>query len=201
MIEVAEKILKYSVPILREGGISSDGDCLGSFNAEEYLPFILDDDKVELLIAMDQVMEKMITMSAVDWCGVYMRIPDQDHLELPTESLLKICYRGGSSRALFPLTNDPTQQSNSASVAMSAQANRIDDVKDYVSQGGHYYQCDARVQSEYCHPLVDQQGECIGIVDLESFEKQSFSDENFMSQILEMTERIESLLRAFVAEI
>jgi L-methionine (R)-S-oxide reductase len=200
MLQKAESILTYEVPIISDAGDCSGSDCMGSFNAEEYLPFLIDEDKSELLFALDILMEEMFSLDAIDWCGVYLSIPPKDHLEVFTPCLLKISYRGAISRGLFPLTQDFAQKSNNSTVALTGKPITVDDVQDYVGSGGCYYECDIRVRSEYCHPLFNHAGNVIGIVDIESFTPKSFSRDDLMPQIDSMLERIEALLRAFGAD-
>lgn len=200
MISQVEQILSYDVPVVSGQGNCAGSDCLGSFNAEEYLPFLIDEDKAELLLAMDHIMQEMIEVDQVDWCGVYLKIPAQEHYELFHNSLLKICYRGAVSRGLFPLTESFAKQSNNSTVGLTGEAVTVDDVQDYVTAGGCYYECDRRVRSEYCHPLFDHDGDVIGIVDIESFTPKSFSESKRMEELQEMLERIEALLRAFRAD-
>lgn len=200
MLKKAESLLNYKVPIIKEEGACTGSDCMGSFNAEEYLPFLLDEDKSELLFAMDDLMEEMFALENVDWCGVYMSIPAREHLEVYDPCLLKISYRGAISRGLFPLTEAFAEKSNNSTVALSAKPVTVDDVQDYVTSGGCYYECDMRVRSEYCHPLFAHDGKVVGIVDVESFTPNTFSDEERMQKIHQMLECIEALLRAFSAD-
>jgi putative methionine-R-sulfoxide reductase with GAF domain len=50
-------------------------------------------------------------------------------------------------------------------------------VAEYVAQGGEYYTCDPKVQSEACLPMFDNISGCIGIIDAEAFSTGIFDEQ------------------------
>jgi hypothetical protein len=44
----------------------------------------------------------------------------------------------------------------------------IDDVAAWRAEGGGYYECDPKVKSEVCLPIVDEHDRVLGILDAES---------------------------------
>jgi len=194
-----EQIISYQVPVVLDGGDCTGAGELGTFHYEQHLPFELDEDRTALLLQLDLWMEKLHALERIDWCGVYMAIPEQPEFEINCDSLLKLVYRGDISRGLFPLTEEFACSSNNSTVGITGKPIIIDDVYDYIKSGGCYYECDERVKSEYCHPFFKKGGEVIGIIDLESFSKATFSDEEMMSELEPALEQIEELLQRFVA--
>ncbi len=66
--------------------------------------------------------------------------------------MLKKAYRGEASRAVFPLTAEFALGSNNSWVGINATAKLVRDVREYA---GPYYECDAKVRSELCLPILD----------------------------------------------
>jgi putative methionine-R-sulfoxide reductase with GAF domain len=89
-------------------------------------------------------------------------------------ALVKLAYRGRESRPEFPLTEAFARSSNNVQVALTGKALVLDDVRAHVAAGGAYYECDPRVQSEACLPLLDANGKCVGIIDAESSQPRYF---------------------------
>ena len=197
-MKTVDQVLQYQVPIITSNGSCADGSCSGPFNAEQYLPFLIDAAKEELLIKLDQLTQEMHELDGVDWCGLYMKIEPQQYNELYEPALLKIAYRGAVSRGLFPLTEDFAKNSNNSTVGLSGKPIKVDSVKDFVSCGGSYYKCDVRVKSEYCHPLFDEYDNIIGIVDVESFVESTFSKDDLFIQVCDIIDHMEFLLAQFV---
>ncbi|WP_428717266.1 hypothetical protein [Undibacterium curvum] len=60
-------------------------------------------------------------------------------------------------------------------MGLSGQGRIINDVASYVAGGGEYYTCDPKVKAEACLPLLNEQGEVVGIIDSEAFEQNLFN--------------------------
>ncbi|MFO0598382.1 MAG: GAF domain-containing protein [Myxococcaceae bacterium] len=115
------------------------------------------------LITVDALVESVNARLKADWLGVYQL------RTLPSgPALVKLAYRGVESRAEFPVTPEFAKSSNNATVALSGKALVLDDVRAHLAAGGAYYECDPKVQSEACVPLLDPNGKVVGIVDAES---------------------------------
>jgi putative methionine-R-sulfoxide reductase with GAF domain len=115
------------------------------------------------LITLDALVEFVQRQIGSDWLGVYQR------RELPSgPALVKLAYLGAFSRAEFPLTEAFAKTSNNVAVALSGKARVLADVKAHAAAGGAYYECDPKVQSEVCLPLLDANGKVVGLVDAES---------------------------------
>jgi L-methionine (R)-S-oxide reductase len=124
------------------------------------------------LITLDALVESVQQSCGSDWLGLYQR------RELPSgPTLVKLAYRGVESRPEFPLTAAFAKTSNNAAVALSGKATVLQDVKAHVASGGAYYECDPKVQSEVCLPLLDANGKVIGILDAESTKASHFTPE------------------------
>ena len=163
----------YKVPKL-----SADGSC--SLHAEldptAYdLSKVLGGRSVQnsfALITLDALVESVHQRSGADWLGLYQR------RELPSgPALVKLAYRGVESRPEFPLTAAFAKTSNNAAVALDGKARVLHDVKAHVAGGGAYYECDPKVQSEVCLPLLDPNGKVIGVLDAESTKANHFTAE------------------------
>ncbi len=105
-----------------------------------------------------------------DWLGIYRKVTNTDGVEV----LVKESYYGAFSRAEFPLTKDFAQTSNNSTVGLSGKAKLVQDVSRYA---GPYYECDGRVQSEFCCPIIDAIGNIVGIIDAEAFAPNFFTPE------------------------
>jgi putative methionine-R-sulfoxide reductase with GAF domain len=88
---------------------------------------------------------------------------------------VKLAYQGAPSRPEFPLTEAFAKTSNNSSVGRSGKATVLQDIKAHVASGGAYYECDPKVQSEVCLPLLDPNGKVVGIIDAESSKKGHFT--------------------------
>lgn len=115
------------------------------------------------LLVLEALVEHVHAQTGSDWTGVYQR------RQLPGgPALVKLAYQGAPSRAEFPLTEAFAKTSNNVAVALSAQARVLQDVRAHVARGGAYYECDPKVQSEACLPVLDANGRVIGLIDAES---------------------------------
>lgn len=115
------------------------------------------------LLALQALLDAVLAQVPADWLGVYCRVPGAE-----ADVLLKLAYRGLPSRAEFPLTEAFAAASNNSKVGRSGRGVVIDDVRQWQSEGGAYYECDPKVRSEVCLPVFDAAGEVIGILDAES---------------------------------
>lgn len=163
----------YKVPRL-----SPDGSCSlkGELDAAPYdLSKVLGGRSVQnsfSLLTLDALVESVQQTAGTDWLGLYQR------RELPSgPALVKLAYRGVESRAEFPLTEAFAKTSNNAAVGLSGKARVLQDVKAHVESGGAYYECDPKVQSEVCLPLLDANGKVVGILDAESTKPSHFTPE------------------------
>jgi L-methionine (R)-S-oxide reductase len=112
--------------------------------------------------------------TGVQWLGVYRIVAGKQGLPV----LVKEAYDDdppSPSRAEFPLTAEFEQKSNNVRVALSGRPILTQDVEEH---RGPYYQCDGRVQSEFCCPILSPSGRCIGIIDSEAHAKGHFTAEH-----------------------
>lgn len=177
-------LVSYPVPI-----VSDDGTC--SLHAEfQKEPFVvnrfLPQSTMSLYKYYDFVVSELANVTESDWAGLYLRVSNQswdsrllnelDTLSKNSESLLiKVAYRGKPSRAIFPIHKDFVAKSNNVNALWNNKIILIKDVKQHAAQGGSYYQCDPVVQSELCIP-VTWENKVIGLIDLEGFHKDQFSE-------------------------
>jgi len=120
------------------------------------------------LLAVDSMVDLVSTQLAVGWLGAY-----QARAGAGGQVLVKLASRGVPSRAEYPLTADFAKGSNNVAVARSGKARVIQDVAAHVAKGGAYYQCDAKVKSEACLPVL-RDGKVLGVVDAEHSESGYF---------------------------
>src|SRR5206468_690344 len=85
--------------------------------------------------------------------------------------LVKESYLGVMSRPEFPLTQEFAEHSNNSTVGLTGKAVIIQDVR---AHAGPYYNCDSKVNSELCVPIINQNNAIIGIIDAESFKPNHF---------------------------
>ncbi|WP_151172420.1 GAF domain-containing protein [Pseudoalteromonas ruthenica] len=159
---------QYQVPELGEGGACSLFGHLQEqpFDLREHLPSSSEAKLRKLQAIVDFVVQE----SGVDWFGIYQ----SQHIE-GQPRLLKLAYYGAPSRPLFPINPDFATTSNNVQVALSGVARVINDVEDYVANGGEYYTCDPKVKAESCLPLYDETGKVVGIIDAEAFTDKFFT--------------------------
>lgn len=115
------------------------------------------------LLTLDALVESVHAQTKVDWLGVYQA------RTLPSgPALVKLAYRGVESRPEFPLTEAFAKTSNNSAVGLSGKATVLQDLAAHIAAGGAYYECDPKVKSEVCLPLLDANGKVVGIIDAES---------------------------------
>lgn len=188
--EEIDRIYKYDVPKL-----GLDGSC-SLTNEKEDKPYDLartlgleaDFNKLKehpqtlRIWRLYQVVKKVMDTVSPNWFGIYRKIKKADGLDV----LVKEAYAGAFSRAEFLLTEEFAKQSNNSTVGLTGKARYFGDLATYK---GPYYECDNQVQSEYCGPILDEQGRVIGIIDAESFQKKFFTPE----KILQLTKVCQDL--------
>lgn len=167
-----DAVWSYLIPELGEGGSCS------LFGQLQDAPFELEsyinnnqENKV-LLKKLNAIVQFVVDKTQVDWFGIYANT-----LTPEGEQLLKLAYYGAPSRPLFPLTEDFAKISNNVQVALSSKGRVVNDVAEYVAQGGEYYTCDPKVQSEACLPMFDNISGCTGIIDAEAFSTGIFDEQ------------------------
>ncbi|WP_440053582.1 GAF domain-containing protein [Pseudoalteromonas sp. T1lg65] len=168
----AEPVWSYQIPELGEGGACS---LFGYLQEEPFLlsDYIDSDPNMELaLTKLQTIVEAVVECTGVDWFGIYQSRKIDD-----VQQLLKLAYSGAPSRPLFPITAAFAETSNNVQTVMSGKARVVNNVSEYVAQGGEYYTCDPKVQSETCLPIFDEFQNCIGIVDAEAFSTDFFTEE------------------------
>ncbi len=154
------------------------------------------------LFRLNRVVELLHTETQSDWTGIYVKHtchPERGpkvavegspaHACHQSPTLIKLAYRGRPSRAEFPLTSEFAAHSNNSTVGLNGKAVLVNNVETHLAEGKPYYECDASVQSELCLPIFSSRhpepvegspahaGDVIGIIDLESFHANHFTDE------------------------
>lgn len=169
---VYPELYRYPVPKLGEGGACSLFDELADA-PWDIAPALGGACAATdaLLTGLQTLLDAVLALMPADWLGVYCRLPGADD-----DVLLKMAYRGLPSRAEFPLSADFALGSNNSRVGRSGQAVVIDDVRQWQQQGGAYYECDPKVRSEVCLPVLDGEGRVIGILDAEAATPGFFSE-------------------------
>ena len=165
---------QYQVPELGEGGTCS----LFVQLAEE--PYDLAKSLGGKTVLNETLLRQVTALvdfyrrhSTSDWFGVY-----QKRLNLQGESvLIKLAYYGAASRPEFPLTLEFAAMSNNSTVGLSGKGRIINQVNQYRAAGGEYYTCDPKVNAEACLPVLDKNGDVLGIVDSETFIEHTFVGE------------------------
>ncbi|WP_229804827.1 GAF domain-containing protein [Paludibacterium paludis] len=166
-------IFRYPVPVLGPEGSCSLFDELAP---EPYdLSWLFggrSEEAARALRDLAAVVESANDKVGADWLGVYVRAGEGED-----RKLVKLAYTGVPSRAEFPLTEAFAQISNNSRVGLTGWGVVIDDVEAWRSSGGGYYECDPRVRSEVCLPVLDSEGRVLGILDAESSETAFFTPE------------------------
>ncbi|MFC3625993.1 GAF domain-containing protein [Vogesella amnigena] len=158
-----DELFSYRVPKLGEGGSCSLVDEL------EEAPYELSPwlggrsaEAAGKLRQLDALLQATLRLVPADWLGVYCRFERDGE-----PRLVKLAYRGLPSRAEFPLSEDFAQFSNNSRVGLSGRGAVIADVAAWRRAGGAYYECDPKVQSEVCLPVLAADGRVLGILDAE----------------------------------
>lgn len=138
-----------------------------------------------LYTALHWVKEK----TCLDWVGLYQKI---DQPQIPTyidddygheagsPSLVKICYWGAPSRALFPLSPGFARRSNNSRCFLEQQPVLAQDIEQLKRDGAPYYECDPEVSSEICIP-ISWRGLDVGLFDGEARVSQFFNPERLLT--------------------
>ena len=167
---------QYQVPVLGEGGTCS------LFGELDPIPFDLEQEltvpQLQLVPEVQKLVDWVQQHTKVDWFGVYLARENNKQEKV----LTKLAYFGAPSRAEFPLTAQFAQISNNTAVGISGEKRTINDVEQYMKDGGEYYTCDPKVKSELCWPIttsksidtVEHTNSILGIIDAECFFVNSF---------------------------
>ena len=169
---------QYQIPELGEGGACS---LFGYLQDEPFklTDYVNKDEATQGKLAnLQSIVNYIEQQTGVDWYGIYQSTSTSDG-----KQLLKLAYHGVPSRPLFPLTEAFAAGSNNVQVALSNTGRVINNVEQYLAQGGEYYTCDPKVKSEACLPLFNSHNECVGIVDAEAF-KNDFFDEKSLAVLI-----------------
>lgn len=183
--EEIKGLYTYNVPLLSpDGGCALNKeladepyDLAETLHVDRHSATIGSHPETKRLWRLQQVIDHIYAQTGVDWIGIYRRIQKNDGSVV----LAKEAYRGEYSRAEFPLTEEFAKTSNNATVGLTGKAITVQSVDEY---DGPYYQCDGKVQSEYCAPIFNPENQITGIIDAESFHKGYFN-EGILSAITE----------------
>lgn len=165
-------VWQYLIPELGEGGSCS------LFGQLQEAPFELtqyiaaNEPNTQALAALASIVSFVEKQKLIDWFGIYQ----SRQIEGQTQ-LLKLSYFGNPSRPLFPVDENYARISNNAFVALHGKGRVINNVEQYVANGGEYYTCDPAVKSEVCLPYFSESGEVLGIIDAEAFENDVFNQD------------------------
>ncbi len=169
-----DTLYTYAVPVLGNDGACSLIDEIAP-TPYDLAPMLggRTDTITRKLLLLNQVVEYATQLSGADWLGIYQVRANQTQHRV----LVKLAYRGRPSRAEFPLNAEFAKGSTNSTVGLEGSARVIDDVAIYTAEGGGFYVCDDKVQSEACLPVFDEAGHVIGIIDAEAEPKQFFNPE------------------------
>jgi putative methionine-R-sulfoxide reductase with GAF domain len=172
---------RYVYPVPEEGedgacgvGLADEKYNLAPICGLEYDPERLrDHPNTARLVALHESVQALAEETEVDWLGVYRRATNTDGEDV----LVKEAYVGSHSRAEFPLTEAFAERSNNSTVGLSGEAVLVNDVGDY---DGPYYECDDRVQSEFCCPVLAGD-DVVGIIDAEAHQPEFFTEDRVLA--------------------
>ncbi len=167
-------LYSYLVPMLTADGTCSVVDELAP------VPYDLgpilggrSEQTTRRLALLERLVERAQETTGAEWVGVYQRRTKAAGIAV----LVKISYVGRPSRAEFPLTREFAERSTNSTVGLTGRSTVIDDVAKHVEAGGGFYVCDDGIQSEACVPILDDDRQVIGIVDVEAKQKGFFGAE------------------------
>ncbi|WP_235445514.1 MULTISPECIES: GAF domain-containing protein [Gulbenkiania] len=166
-------LFRYPVPRLSDDGACSLVDELAPEPFD--LAPLFGGETLEartLLASLNALVHSTQHQIGADWLGIYVRAGEGE-----TKRLVKLAYQGLPSRAEFPLTEAFAEGSNNSRVGLTGWGVLIDDVAVWRAEGGGYYECDPKVRSEVCLPVVDAAGRVLGIIDAESATPAFFTPE------------------------
>jgi L-methionine (R)-S-oxide reductase len=167
-------LYSYPVPMLTEDGTCSVVDEMAPVPYD--LTAILGgrtEQTTRRLALLERLVERTQETTGADWVGIYQRRTNAAGVAV----LVKVAYVGRPSRAEFPLTQEFAERSTNSTVGLTGRATMIDDVGKYVEAGGGFYVCDDGVQSEACVPVLGEDWQVLGIVDVEAKPKAFFGGE------------------------
>lgn len=181
---------QYQVPELGEGGSCSLFDQLAAqaYDLEKSLGGQTEKNQ-RLLQQVSLLVNFYRQHSSSDWFGIYQK---RENLQGEIV-LMKLAYYGAPSRAEFPLTNEFAAMSNNSSVGLSGKGRVINQVSAYRAAGGEYYTCDPQVNAEACLPVLNEQGDVLGIIDSETFLENTFTDKE-LALLIAIVVRLERIL-------
>lgn len=167
-----QELFSYPVPELGEGGSCS------LFGQVADQPFDLtsvlgkpNEFSRKVLSKLHSVVDYVVAKTNLDWFGIYQTVkPANDE----NKRLVKLAYEGAISRSEYPLNDQYAQISNNVQVGLTGESKVINNVTEYVEQGGAYYTCDPKVKAEACLPIYDANNNVIGIIDAEAFNDNFF---------------------------
>lgn len=166
------ELFSYPVPELGEGGSCS------LFGQVADKPFDLTsvlgkptEYSRKVLNKLHSVVDYVVDKTKLDWFGIYQTVNPANQED---KRLVKLAYEGAISRSEYPLTEQFAQISNNVQVGLSGESKVINNVSDYIEQGGAYYTCDPKVKAEACLPIYDGNNNVIGIIDAEAFDDNFF---------------------------
>jgi len=162
--QLQRDLFRYPVPKLSEDGACSLVEEL----ADE--PYDLSpwfggetEEARQQLTNFNALVDSVNHKVGADWLGIYRRAGVGKEA-----CLVKLAYLGLPSRAEFPLTESFAETSNNSRVGLTGWGVLIEDVAAWRADGGGYYECDPKVKSEVCLPVVDAHDRVLGILDAES---------------------------------
>ena len=176
--DAVSSLYSYPIPLLSDDGQCSLSTSLSPtpFSLSSHIlslstssPTLLTHPLTLRLHRLSHLISSLSSLTHTDWLGVYQVTPPHPSTPPPSHSsLLKLAYRGEPSRPLFPLTDDFALISGNSRTAMRRVVSVIADTRR-MEAGVPYYECSGRVRSEVCVPIVTPEGECVGIIDAESW--------------------------------
>lgn len=182
-----EEFFTYRVPLLGPGGACSlQGELapdpfdlrpvlgLAGQNPEQ----LHSHTETRRLAILRRTCRLLARATQADWTGIYQVVESEQGPEL-----VKMAYQGRASRARFPLNEQFAQMSNNSKAALSKRGVLVEDVAEHLAEGKPYYECDPRVKSELCLPLVHH-GRTLGLIDVESFKAHHFTLERRLMAVL-----------------
>ena len=166
-----DSLYTYSVPLLTADGTCSVVDRMAPVPYD--LTGILggrSEQTTRRLALLERLVERVQETTGAEWVGVYANRVNSAGVPV----LVKVSYVGRPSRAEFPLTREFAERSTNSTVGLTGRATVIDDVSKHVEAGGGFYVCDDAIQSEACVPILGDDRQVAGIVDVEAKPKGFF---------------------------
>ena len=167
-------LYSYLVPMLTADGTCSIVDELAPVPYD--LAAILGGRSAQTtrrLALLERLVERVQETTGAEWVGIYQRRTNAAGIPV----LVKVSYVGRPSRAEFPLSHEFAERSTNSTVGLTGRSTVIDDVAKHVEAGGGFYVCDDGIQSEACVPILDDDRQVIGIVDVEAKQRGFFGAE------------------------